>query len=767
MSKIFDIDFRKGTLIDSASGRAGTLTIGNGGFKQTEKGMALHCDGSATKMYFKKDINLNNDWSISIVGKTTDLSNPSWDGYITLSDLTYNYSLGCSITPSRFLLYDYVGMTNVGFSYTNAISDTIFHNIIITFNGTTKLCTVYLDNQENGSSTISGTLRTSPYIEIGYQSTGTGYFTGPILNAQIYDHVLTASERLKLYQQFLSSKPTFKPKENIKGKVKPDNLNENGLVAAYNMILDGNTLVDISGNGNNFVLNAGELQTLNGIRIQTINNLSNSDGKFNMGMSNFTICMRINCRTFDNTSRLLFGMYQGSSVPYWVLDQLNNGVLYIPMRDSNSQTANIRTLNDFPINQDFDIVAIINRTTNIGKIYINGVDDTDPAYTDISALTGNLSNNSANKFIRGVDTAINEYYDIKLYNRALSENEVKEYHNSFASQLYLKEDFSNSPADGSTNILPEGWTAGTGTFKLDEFVIQTGDLLVGWDFTNWSNFQSTDTSDTITLTDISGGIYKSYLTVGKKYRIIVNGNVNQLTSGFFYISTGFSVRQDLYSKNTTGNFSIDLEFTALYTQLYIRMTSAAIGDNFTINNISVIEIPPLPNFITNQKYLECVGAGANTLAIPSKQAYGTWEFDWYHGGSDVTGYSRLLFISETNKNYPNANGYGIDWGIGGSLRFFRLNDTPAFTSKFITNTSYISVNTWYRIKVTRTYDGTFTFYIKGGDFGDEYILVDVTGGTGTNPITDNTHTTSNFFALVSYVTLDKITNIKLTQGIKV
>jgi len=59
----------------------------------------------------------------------------------------------------------------------------------------------------------------------------------------------------------------------------------------------------------------------------------------------------------------------------------------------------------------------------------------------------------------------------------------------------------------------------------------------------------------------------------------------------------------------------------------------------------------------------------------------------------------------------------------------------------------IQINTWYNIKITRSEVGIFTSYIRGGAFGNNWTLINVTGGTGTNPFTDNTITASNYFVL--------------------
>ncbi|MDX9797712.1 MAG: hypothetical protein RBT05_02530, partial [Bacteroidales bacterium] len=73
--KTFDIDFRKGTLIDQVSKTAGTLTAGNGGFKKTEKGLAMEFDGSATKLVFPSDLTMVDGSSVFFDIKCSDFSN--------------------------------------------------------------------------------------------------------------------------------------------------------------------------------------------------------------------------------------------------------------------------------------------------------------------------------------------------------------------------------------------------------------------------------------------------------------------------------------------------------------------------------------------------------------------------------------------------------------------------------------------------------------------------------------------------------------------
>jgi hypothetical protein len=158
-----------------------------------------------------------------------------------------------------------------------------------------------------------------------------------------------------------------------------------------------------------------------------------------------------------------------------------------------------------------------------------------------------------------------------------------------------------------------------------------------------------------------------------------------------------------------------------------------------------------------KNYRECTSAG--TEAFISEQAYGTWEFDIYHNDTST---SYLTFISDKSLGSTLNDGYQILINANESLYIRRT-----FGSIFIlmqTANSYISANTWYRIKITRTTDGEFTVWIKGGAFGDAYTLVDTTGGTGTNPVTDNTYTTSKY-SVLDFDAGDRVSYILYRKGV--
>lgn len=166
-----------------------------------------------------------------------------------------------------------------------------------------------------------------------------------------------------------------------------------------------------------------------------------------------------------------------------------------------------------------------------------------------------------------------------------------------------------------------------------------------------------------------------------------------------------------------------------------------------------------------QKYLENLSAG--TIAIPSNQAYGEWSFDWYKG-ADINALAVIPIIANILV-YPNEiASYNITFNATESIVFEKWNlATGGQLSR--TSASYFANNTWYRVKVTRTQSGVFTLLIKGGAFTptagyDGWTLIS-TAGAGTNPVTDTSYTTSNYFVL-DMDAGDRVTNIKLTDGIK-
>ena len=132
-----------------------------------------------------------------------------------------------------------------------------------------------------------------------------------------------------------------------------------------------------------------------------------------------------------------------------------------------------------------------------------------------------------------------------------------------------------------------------------------------------------------------------------------------------------------------------------------------------------------------KQYWECMSAG--TFAELQPYAYGEWEFIIYRFDAGTT--PSYAFISDSILSTGNRYRININ---GGRIELYKDS-----TELFRTINSYIDSGVLYRIKITRTLDGEFMVYVKGGDFGiDDWTLVSVSGGAGTNPVTDNTYTES-------------------------
>ena len=240
----------------------------------------------------------------------------------------------------------------------------------------------------------------------------------------------------------------------------------------------------------------------------------------------------------------------------------------------------------------------------------------------------------------------------------------------------------------------------------------------------------------------AGGIYKNNLVVGKRYRLIVAFTTT--APEFMILSQRASPTVENFICDSNGSF----EFNSVGTELYLRNINEG---TTTITKLELYEIDPLETITDGAKYLEFTANGI--ISIPSPQAYGTWEFDFYK--SSTTGETYINFINDRNIGaYRDFNGYNfIHYS---NLMFLsRMQSIGKHTNLIQRNNN--SLNTWYRIKITRTKDGVFNKYVKGGSFGDNWFYL----GTSTN----NTHTTSNYFVL-NFRSGDRIANIKISPEIE-
>lgn len=137
--------------------------------------------------------------------------------------------------------------------------------------------------------------------------------------------------------------------------------------------------------------------------------------------------------------------------------------------------------------------------------------------------------------------------------------------------------------------------------------------------------------------------------------------------------------------------------------------------------------------VSGTYYIDCITSGSIYQVV--SKAYGIWEFQIKKTGDD----DNLLvdFIAHSN---TGADGFQFVFTSGESMRIIK----PGISIKFRTASSYASLDSIYSIKIERTGANLFTTQIKGGEFGDTYANIDITGGSGANPFTDATNTTSDY-----------------------
>ena len=251
--------------------------------------------------------------------------------------------------------------------------------------------------------------------------------------------------------------------------------------------------------------------------------------------------------------------------------------------------------------------------------------------------------------------------------------------------------------------------------------------------------------------DLSGITIISYL--GSAVPTINGNNIEYSAGDIYYLELSNGSKYGFKSNDNTiydysGNGKhATIEFTTAGIQPYPSQSYIQALADFWANKSEYSE--PIER-IGYSKYLICDTAGhasydvqVNNNAIP---AYGTWEFTFQVG---TTNNSYIDFI----KNTTSSDSYQIIIYTYGKIALVKNRNTVLFQSVL----NYIDSTYQYNIKITRNRFineyvlgdiGTFAVYIKGGQYGENYILITV--DTGTNPILNNDITVVESFD----VTLD-------------
>jgi len=310
------------------------------------------------------------------------------------------------------------------------------------------------------------------------------------------------------------------------------------------------------------------------------------------------------------------------------------------------------------------------------------------------------------------------------------------------------------------------WIQGTGEYSVGSInpPVESGQLLADNEFLlddgSWVNDANiTIAGGLLVFTNASTGNHsRQYLilTSGRHYRLRLK--ISGFSSGSIRLEMGASV-----SDAFTADGVYETYMTSLSTALDIEARTN--GTTLNVEWVTLEEVPegyPLMN--KGDKFLKCTSNG--TISWKSDQAYGEWEWKQCVN-TNSTGDCRIQIISDTPEAYGLSNAYLIDWYIGTGLRLGRISTLPSFATLAGSGITWggNEIDVWYSVKVTRTLDGSFSIYQKGGALGDIWTLVSTTGGSGTNPVTDTTHTESKYFVL-DFDTGDRISNIIMRPAVQ-
>lgn len=679
--KLYSLNTKHGTLIDSISGNAGT----NSGFvyKRSEKGFAI------------KGVNTNTlIWTGALSGVKTIMFaiKKGADSKLFLDDSTDKLEItGGSLSGT--------GLTQ---AYIENIDTDVVANkwqfVIAEFSAGIDFATNF---------------KIAPTSDV--------YLGFKIV---LFDSILTPEERadeMGLYLHAHAPSKEIYPRVGLDvNDFKPTDLSRlanTGLVAAYNMIPSaGGVLTDISGEGNNGTITGGISQTSKGL-------------KFSDGLDLPIIFPSINLGSVHTLCFYLIPQEDG----IW----LNGGKAHndeIFFEDSTrlkyrAGGGNTITFTFTALNLNEIMVVIIAR---------NGTSFTAYAGNQIITVTGTTGDLTVDRFGSASGKNYTELLvDAKIYSYAFSEQQAKNYHNSFVKPVLIA-DYTNDPV-GSTR--PFGHVPGTGAFEVKELVIEKGNLAtVLVENNGWTEAPS----GTYTFTSGLGNSIISQvniLTIGKRYklsyRVVANPNSTalRLPAGLNFVTADPANSTVGYHSYEGGVVTVD--------DVYFRVNNEE-SSGLVLSDITVHEIPPLQGFESGTKYLECTSAGTIAIPSKSaygavefdwyKGADGnTFWFDFIAdtnlGGNLSLGYGFVvvsggtIFILKTT----------------GGAHTAITQTAPGYTAA---NTLYRTRITISKAGVFTLLIKGGAFTPTAGY--DGWTLVSVVGGAGANPTTDTTYKTSNY-----------------------
>ncbi len=728
--KLLQTQFQKGSMIDSVSSQKMTNT--NCVFKKTGRGVALYFDTSKLSLPFSvKDtslfeINLQLIWkSHNTVDTLYSLTNDSLDRYFWVG--VYN---GC-------LCMEYATDSGSEFySTTYILKENKPTNIFIKHDGVAQILTCEVDgaNYPFDNTSIPVNMSELSRVDLGYYADSQS-FKGYILDFQIGNNLdknraitrlQNASTLVEPKRDFNYPKPTDLSSERFTD-IGNDKTRDLAVAAGSPTIIDNNNIICNNTPVVDLVANTSYWAVGRKYKITAV-------------VTNYTGTGQGVLLPYDGTTASLVVTENGRYEVIYTPQDIGN--MYMGAYSNTGASLQIESIREFT-----GLVAAYNMIPSAGGVLkdISGNGNDGTIHGALSNKDGMSARNMKTKIsfnsitISRLGGSIS--FTMKPYSFAIT--------GSYSSQNYI-----------ATNLIH-------GKFKSNIYITPDGNLccesMVNSEF--WCNlFNKVIINQTSTVSMVAkDSIIKTYVneelastkTVtadlildglfgNQKSEVLSNLGIQDFR--FYNKDLSEKERKDYHNKNAKQVYIKD----TFKFDLADGVSRTPIGWKKGTGAFKVREN-------TNGKHLECVSAG--TIALRSNQAYGTWEFDINRSNQCI------IHIISDSPNRISDNGYHFYIQPNNQIGFGKRTNGSG-SNIFTTALGYVENNTDYRIKITRSLLGEFTVYIKGGSFGENYVIISTTGGSGTNPVINNIYTISNH--IVAFFNAgDKLGNVLLEKGIVV
>ncbi|MHA1952325.1 MAG: LamG-like jellyroll fold domain-containing protein [Candidatus Heimdallarchaeaceae archaeon] len=537
---------------------------------------------------------------------------------------------------------------------------------------------------------------------------------------------------------------------------------------------------------------------------------------FDPGTGDFSFTAWVKRDDYTTTTNVIFGNYTDASNRWNVNIQDDGQIRVIGLEASTTIVSADSSSNPFTDGQWHHMAVCVDRGTTI-KMYVDGEE------IDVTIATNSASDLSPGGLITiGIYGDESSYpfdgslAELRYFDRYLTANEVK-YYAGYSNNLSFGDGVTDSPfsvaawvnmddatgfhivSKGDYNIDAQWRLSADG---IDKLAINTFDesvsaCYIGRTYSTaltiyegeWihvagtydgssanSGFKLYLNGSQIDDTDLSSnpGSYVAMELLTDNFHIgeyatnYANGRIRDVrvysaeldSDEIQQIYLGYELRENLVSYWPLAGNSLDYHGT--------NHGTAVGGTTFTEYTVPTAhafedkaENPLFKKIRETDAEIECTSDG--TMYIKSDQVYGMWEFDFYK--TDASSFF-LSFISDLTDYLGGiCSMAGYEIVIATNETFYlkkRASEDPSPTVLFSTASGYIDTSQWLNLKIYR--NSITDEYVAGavGTFGVFLNNTLMTADTGTNPVTDNTYTVSNYF-VIEINNGDKVKDIKIND----